>query len=316
MLARVGWTACLCLAAATAYGQYSQDFEGLNGSPGGTLLTGQDGFYLPPVASSVDHNVYTYAGNTIGIPANPGGGDQFEAGVNTDTLLARAQRDVTWGSGAWTIGGDVCGNFTGTLPAAQNLGSMSANQADQITFNFIMLATWVDVNTATTWNVNYVYFNAAGTQTQVVVPDPAFQNLPVQKWYRWSTRLNYDTNRIEEVTLTDIDAGTTAVYQPTDWYMRGGSGGQVTSTSFRLFTGGIPRPGNVLAWDNVEIAQAVTCDPCDTNCDGVIDAFDIEPFINVLLGGPGCASCTGDVNGDMVVDAFDIEPFINCLVGP
>jgi hypothetical protein len=58
------------------------------------------------------------------------------------------------------------------------------------------------------------------------------------------------------------------------------------------------------------------CDPCDTNCDGVVDAFDIEPFINILLGGQGCSSCAADVDGNGVVDAFDIEPFINCLVGP
>ncbi len=56
------------------------------------------------------------------------------------------------------------------------------------------------------------------------------------------------------------------------------------------------------------------CDPCDTNCDGTVDAFDIEPFIDLLLGGPRpCAPCAGDANGDGTVDAFDIEPFIECL---
>ncbi len=58
------------------------------------------------------------------------------------------------------------------------------------------------------------------------------------------------------------------------------------------------------------------CDPCDANCDGAVDAFDVEPFIAVLLGGGGCASCTGDANGDGVIDAFDIEPFVSCLLGP
>jgi outer membrane protein assembly factor BamB len=57
-------------------------------------------------------------------------------------------------------------------------------------------------------------------------------------------------------------------------------------------------------------------DPCDTNCDNAVDAFDIEPFINILLGNPGCSPCAADVDGNGVVDAFDIEPFINCLVGP
>ncbi len=56
------------------------------------------------------------------------------------------------------------------------------------------------------------------------------------------------------------------------------------------------------------------CDPCDANCDGAVDTFDVEPFINLLLGGgSACSSCAADANGDGVIDAFDIEPFVNCL---
>ncbi len=59
------------------------------------------------------------------------------------------------------------------------------------------------------------------------------------------------------------------------------------------------------------------CDPCDVNCDGAVDAFDIEPFIDILVNmTPGCSSCAADTNEDGTVDAFDIEPFIECLVGP
>jgi hypothetical protein len=57
------------------------------------------------------------------------------------------------------------------------------------------------------------------------------------------------------------------------------------------------------------------CDPCDMICDGAINAFDIEPFLDLLFGPnptPCCAN-TGDVNCDGVVNAFDIEPFLNCL---
>jgi hypothetical protein len=59
-------------------------------------------------------------------------------------------------------------------------------------------------------------------------------------------------------------------------------------------------------------------DPCDTNCDGTIDAFDIEPFIDLLVNPTPspCSAVAGDANGDGVIDAFDIEPFIACLVGP
>ncbi len=69
-------------------------------------------------------------------------------------------------------------------------------------------------------------------------------------------------------------------------------------------------------WGGEFAMTPTSCDPCDANCDGVIDAFDIEPFIDVLLGGAGCSACAGDTNGDGTIDAFDIEPFINCLVGP
>ena len=56
------------------------------------------------------------------------------------------------------------------------------------------------------------------------------------------------------------------------------------------------------------------CDPCDMNCDGTVDALDIEFFIDILFNGvTPCDICTGDTNGDGNIDAADIEGFINCL---
>jgi hypothetical protein len=61
----------------------------------------------------------------------------------------------------------------------------------------------------------------------------------------------------------------------------------------------------------------------DMNCDGAIDAFDIEPFTLALLNPgqyagqyPNCAVVLADINGDGAVDAFDIEPFVGVLLGP
>jgi hypothetical protein len=61
----------------------------------------------------------------------------------------------------------------------------------------------------------------------------------------------------------------------------------------------------------------------DTNCDGAINAFDIEPFILALTDPngyatqfPNCDIRSADANGDGTVDAFDIEAFIDLLVGP
>jgi hypothetical protein len=60
----------------------------------------------------------------------------------------------------------------------------------------------------------------------------------------------------------------------------------------------------------------------DLNCDGHINAFDIEDFILALVdpagystANPTCDIGTGDINRDGAVDAFDIEPFIDLLLG-
>ena len=87
-----------------------------------------------------------------------------------------------------------------------------------------------------------------------------------------------------------------------------------------------PTRGRLLEWRGsgsgfVEIASGpltVTpvagCDPCDMNCDGDVNAFDIEPFLDLLFnGGTPCDTCTGDANADGNIDAFDIEPFLECL---
>ncbi len=72
--------------------------------------------------------------------------------------------------------------------------------------------------------------------------------------------------------------------------------------------------------DNIVVSSVSPCDPCDMDCSGEINAFDIEPFLDLLFGGgePCCGTrgvppFTGDVNGDGVIDAFDIEPFMDCL---
>ena len=70
---------------------------------------------------------------------------------------------------------------------------------------------------------------------------------------------------------------------------------------------------NIARWGCPDSA----CDPCDMNCDGDVNALDIEPFLDLLFG-PNpqpCGTCTGDVNGDGRIDALDIEPLLDCLFG-
>lgn len=58
------------------------------------------------------------------------------------------------------------------------------------------------------------------------------------------------------------------------------------------------------------------CVPCDTNCDGSVNGFDIDPLVELLSGGgTPCSPCAGDVNGDGSVNGFDIDPFVDALQG-
>jgi hypothetical protein len=59
----------------------------------------------------------------------------------------------------------------------------------------------------------------------------------------------------------------------------------------------------------------------DLNCDGVVNNFDINPFVLALTNPaayeamyPDCNLTTADCNGDGVVNNFDINPFVALLV--
>jgi hypothetical protein len=60
----------------------------------------------------------------------------------------------------------------------------------------------------------------------------------------------------------------------------------------------------------------------DVNCDGAVNAFDIDAFVLALtdpagyaIAYPACDINLADVNGDGVVNAFDIDPFVELLTG-
>jgi hypothetical protein len=68
------------------------------------------------------------------------------------------------------------------------------------------------------------------------------------------------------------------------------------------------------------------CQVGDMNCDGIISAADIDPFVIYLVdpatwsatygpGGLGCPAWYGDLNGDGEGTAADIDPFVQRLVG-
>ena len=70
----------------------------------------------------------------------------------------------------------------------------------------------------------------------------------------------------------------------------------------------------------LDVTDAVGRAPGDLNCDGVVDSFDIEPFLVALFDPdnysgqyPDCDINLADLNDDGTINAFDIEPFLEVL---
>lgn len=253
-----GAIAAVCLLAApVASAGYISGFEGLNASPAGTILTGQDGYYLPSGVDSVDFLAFTYAGNALGFPQNPNGGSQFVGGTGpANAVYARAQRDVQYGdgTGVWTIGYDFAASYLGSGVSGQNVGSVSTQlYPDEATF--IHLFSWVDPNNPVSFNAFYMAFDAGGTAHAQPgnSPGPEWENLDINHWYRSWTAFDLDSNMILEVGLIDLTTGIESTYTPADWYLAGGqAGGFGPPTGFRFFAGGSVA-GNTMGFDNIGI---------------------------------------------------------------
>ena len=244
-------TLALSALAIMAASALAIDFEapGYTGSASGTLLTGQNGWYLP-VTGSTDWNVYTYAGNTMGVVANPGGGgDQFAGGISAGgTAFARAQLDIDWASSpAWVVSYDVNHQYLGTLPTAQNLGSWSL-QPSTTNITGQDLHVWDDVNTAASWSLQFNMFDAAGVALNNQSPGAAWTALQLNHWYRVTHTISFATNQWTETSITDLHTGVTNTANPT-WYMSGGTNPTLPlPTAARFFAGGAA--GNAFAADN------------------------------------------------------------------
>ncbi len=65
-----------------------------------------------------------------------------------------------------------------------------------------------------------------------------------------------------------------------------------------------------VAGSALALGSQVLDGPCDVNCDGPVNALDIEPFLDLLFdpSAAACSPCAGDVNGDGVfADSFDTQ---------
>lgn len=256
-----------CAAQAQTVGFENPPY---NGSAAGTLATGQDGWYLP-VAGSADANIYTYAGNTLGVTPNLNGQGQFLGGVAAGgTAFARAQRDFTFSAiDDYSFSFEMNGFYSGFLPTAQNLGSFSTQ--DSVTTRiFIALLRWNDVNTATSYNAGFNVYDTFGTALATQVPGPAWENCAVNQWYRQSVAIDFISNRVLAVGITDMATGNSRCMRVNDWYLQGGSTPTLgVPTAVRFFTGGAA--GNTMCWDNLAVADS------SNRVTGTVTFGDLDP---------------------------------------
>jgi hypothetical protein len=297
------------LLAPAALAQYGTGFEApdYTGSPEGVVLTGQDGWYLP---AGIDALVFTYADNALGFPANPEGGEQFIGGVSAGgTSFARAQHDVDFSvAEEWIFSYDIAVTYTGQIPAALNLASFSL-QDSVVARHFISLNNFMDLNDPSLgWKAEFNVWDAAGAPIVNQSPGAAWTNLANNHWYRLTASVNFTTNTLSHVTITDLETGETT-HADVNWYLTGGETPALPlPTAIRCFVGG--SAGDTAGYDNVSAARDE--DPgcyADFTGEGELDLFDFLAFVNAFNAGDEVANCDGEGG----LDLFDFLCYTNAF---
>lgn len=315
-------TIAVLAAAGAAHAQtFSFNFEPptYSGAAAGTLLSaggtgtppvfGQDNWYLP-VAGSAEFSVYTYAGNTLSIPAHPSGDTQFAGGrSNGGAAVARGQHGVCFGRGGkWRATYDFAANYNGTLPAADNLASFSLQPSATARY-FQTLMAWGGTavgpapnatnysTTADKFHQAIGHFTVALPATIVFeTPSPAFRDLLVNNWYRVGVEWDFATSTITSCSIQDLTGGgapTVVDVSALGWKLFGGPGfTNFLPSDLRLFAGGAA--GNVAAFDNVRVEAVSAACYADCNGDGVLTVADFGCYQTAFVANNPYADCNCD----------------------
>ena len=151
------------------------------------------------------------------------------------------------------------------------------------------------------------------------------------RWYHISTQWNDEmvvevsnnngADWVTVETITDRETWTYVQWNVADY---------VTPTSqvrVRFTVDDSPNDSLVEALIDDFVVEAVTCSQPyplgDMNCDGIVNNFDIDPFVLAITGAPpyteyydlypGCNHMLGDCNEDGTLNNFDIDPFVDLL---
>jgi hypothetical protein len=143
----------------------------------------------------------------------------------------------------------------------------------------------VDMTDDNDWGISYVFYEPGSTSVISNQGSPIFD-------YD-NSGPSVGTN--EDIGWSDTLGNVDGVYDPADGFFAGGA------------------PFYTALWLEMEGNPISNCIPCDTDCNGSVNGQDIQPFIDILNGGAGCAPCSGDADGNGTVNGQDIQAFIACL---
>ena len=255
--------AATCLAPLAAQG-YSSGFEALNASAAGTIITGQDQYYIP-VAGSLDGLVVTYAGNTLNVPTNPNGGNNFYAGISQLTnIFARAQRPVTLpANGLVRVEFDMLCNYISTGTPANNIGSFSLQPSGTATYPNL-LARWPVGTTSPAAAFDADIVTGPGAGVQGAIGDPAFQGLATNVWHRWGVTFDLVAGTYVSFSITNGVTNVTTHFTPATPLLLPNPG-TTPLTDFRFFTGG---SNNLFAIDNFVLTYGAGYNSFGSGCAG------------------------------------------------
>ena len=339
-------SACALLSCAgVASAQYADNFDGR--TPGS--LVGQGG-YFQPVAGSNDFQVVGWNDPlAFNVNPNPGGGTQTAVGTGfgSAATFARTQQFANWSGGdVYTLCVDVWADYQGDPGLhASNVGSLSMQpfgatpytcQGINTLFYFITDGD-ITSNIAVAWNVHLADGTDIGgfwnpDEIAGSWPNGPFSTIALRNWYRISYVVNFATNTVDKLAITDLQTGISSVFVTAgttaaiggdgDWNMAGGAGnatGLPRPDQFRMFTGGQGN-GNVMAYDNLTISLGdnlcadAPCPSADFNADGFTDFFDYGDYVTCFEG--ACApGQNADFNADGFVDFFDYSDFVYAFEG-
>ncbi|MEO6593724.1 MAG: hypothetical protein ABIP94_03105 [Planctomycetota bacterium] len=253
---------------------YTTNFELFAASAAGTPCAGQDGFYVPAVAGSLDGNIHTYAGNTLGIPGNANGGANFWGGLSAGgTAFARSQRALTLPTGKIRIEYDVCCNYLGAaVPPTNNIGSFSFQPSTGAIYVNLLAAYPAGVTfPPTTWDANVITRGATPPATvTTVLANVAFQGLAMGVWHHWGVTIDLVAGTHDSFSITNGVTGITTTYVPgTPLLLPTSAIGAPLPTDFRFFAGG-GTAGNVFAIDNFTVTNAAEYTTFGAGCPGAL----------------------------------------------